>query len=435
MKDRYELTIGPRLGPGPSDAKEVSILNRIVRWTDDAVEYEADPRQAEKLILECGLEGSNSVATPGLKESSAQVSEDTPLDEKLHTAFRAAAARANYLAADRVDCQYAAKEICRWMSAPTTSAWTALKRLVRYLVGLPRLIFRFPRQSVDSLDVYTDTDWAGCPRTRKSTSGGCIMLGESAIKTWSSTQTSVSLSSGEAEFYGVIKGAGMGLGFQSLLADLNIRIPVRVWTDSSAAVGICSRQGLGKMRHIDTHLLWIQQAVRSRRIDLRKVAGESNPADLYTKHLPSHDKVRQLVKLMGCHFRGGRAETAPQTRRTQTGKTQLAEADAGSLEPMGEMRVTMPHLVMSPKQLDETHPTLSVPHDVDDGHEELWDSWDKVLQRGLEIVAQIQARMTTQGRRRCEHDDSPHDDSQHDNSPHDDDNPQNDVSVKTITSL
>ncbi len=200
--------------------------------------------------------------------------------------------------------------------------------------------------------MYTDTDWAGCARTRKSTSGGCIMLGEHAIKTWSSTQTSVSLSSGEAEFYGVIKGAGMGLGFQSLLADLGLRIPLRVWTDSSAAVGICSRQGLGKMRHIDTHLLWIQQAVRSRRIDLRKVAGESNPADLYTKHLPSRDKVGQLVKLMGCDFRAGRAATAPQMRRTQTGKSTISEADVGTLESLGEVRPAMPHLQLSSDDLD-----------------------------------------------------------------------------------
>ena len=194
----------------------------------------------------------------------------------------------------------------------------------------------------------------------------------------------------------------MGLGFQSLLADLGLRIPLRVWTDSSAAVGICSRQGLGKMRHIDTHLLWIQQAVRSRRIDLRKIAGESNPADLYTKHLPSRDKISQLVKLMGCDFRAGRAETAPQMRRTHTGKSTISEADVGTLESLGEVRPAMPHLQLSSDDLDRQFPTLSVPHDVDDGHEELWDSWDKVLQRGLEIVADIQARMHSEGRRRCE---------------------------------
>ena len=80
----------------------------------------------------------------------------------------------------------------------------------------------FREQTVDIVDVYTDTDWAGCPKTRKSTSGGCVMLGGHAIKHWSSTQTSISLSSGEAEFAGVIRGAGQGLGFQALLRDVGI---------------------------------------------------------------------------------------------------------------------------------------------------------------------------------------------------------------------
>ena len=99
------------------------------------------------------------------------------------------------------------------------------------------------------------------------------MFGKHAMKHWSSTQSSTALSSGEAEFAGVIRGSGQGLGYQALLEDLGIKVPLRVWTDSSAAIGICSRQGLGKMRHLDTHTLWIQQAVRSKRIDLRKVLG------------------------------------------------------------------------------------------------------------------------------------------------------------------
>ena len=60
-------------------------------------------------------------------------------------------------------------------------------------------------------------------------------------------------------------GPGQGLGYQALLKDLGIDVPLRVWTDSSAAIGICNRQGLGKLRHLDTHTLWVQQAVRSGR--------------------------------------------------------------------------------------------------------------------------------------------------------------------------
>ncbi len=240
MKKHYELTIQPRLGPGENDAKEAVVLNRIIRWTAEGIEMEADPRQTEKLIAECGMEGVNTVATPGVRVSFAQTENEKPLPEHLHTPFRGAAARANYLAADRLDCQFAAKEVCRWMAKPTDSSWQALKRLCRYLVGLPRLVHVYRWQEADTIDVYTDTDWNGCPRTRKSTSGGCVLLGSHTIKTWSSTQASVALSSGEAEFNGVVRGSGVGLGYRSLLRDLGHELPLRVWTDSSAALGICS---------------------------------------------------------------------------------------------------------------------------------------------------------------------------------------------------
>ncbi len=180
MKEHYELNLQPRLGPG-DDAKEAVILNRIIRWTEEGVEMEADPRQAGKLIGECGMEGVNSVATPGVRMSFAEAENDKPLADHLHTAFRGAAARANYLAADRLDCQFATKEVCRWMAKPTNSSWQALKRVCRYLVGLPRLVHVYRWQEVNTVDVYTDTGWNGCPRTRKSTSGGCVLLGSHTI--------------------------------------------------------------------------------------------------------------------------------------------------------------------------------------------------------------------------------------------------------------
>ena len=73
MKAKYELTVGGRLGPGPNDAKEVSVLNRIIRWTARGIEYEADPRQVEKLLVEIELEGANGAATPGQKILAHQV--------------------------------------------------------------------------------------------------------------------------------------------------------------------------------------------------------------------------------------------------------------------------------------------------------------------------------------------------------------------------
>ena len=143
------------------------------------------------------------------------------------------------------------------------------------------------------------------------------MFGSHVLKTWSSTQPSISLSSGEAEYYGVVKAAGIALGQQSLMGDLGIRTKVRVWTDSSAAIGICGRSGLGKLRHVQTHTLWVQERVRTGAVELRKVHGDVNPADLFTKHLSSRDRINQLVQLFNCEFREGRAESAPLLRRQQ----------------------------------------------------------------------------------------------------------------------
>jgi hypothetical protein len=264
LKSHYELTVGGRLGPGPSDDKEARVLNRVIRWTANGLEYEADPRQVERLLEELDLDGDGvkGVVTPGQKVQSHQAKSEKELPESEHTRFRGLAARANFLAADRPDIIFAAKEVCRFMSKPSDVAMMALKRLGRYLRDHPRLVFAYERQVADTIDVYSDTDWAGCTRTRKSTSGGCMLIGSHIIKTWSSTQASLALSSGEAEYYGVVRATGVGLGHQALMRDAGMLMPLRVWTDSSAAIGTAGRQGLGKLRHLECHSLWLQQRLR-----------------------------------------------------------------------------------------------------------------------------------------------------------------------------
>jgi len=288
LEETYELKKGGRLGPGAKDTKELTILNRVIRWTDMGLEYEADPRQAERFLEGLGLDdGCKSVATPGQKLEIDALKEDKSIPADEYSVFRALAARSNYLAQDRIDLQFSAKEVCRFMSSPTVASQGSLKRLGRFLLGHRRVVYKFVFQRADQIDVYSDTDWSGCPRTRKSTSGGCIMLGQHCLRTWSSTQPSVTLSSGEAEYYGLVKAAGAGIGHQSLMADLDVQLPVRAWTDSSAALGIASRSGLGKLRHLETHTLWLREKVRTGAITVRKVKGECNPADIFTKHLPS----------------------------------------------------------------------------------------------------------------------------------------------------
>ena len=89
------------------------------------------------------------------------------------TMYRRIVARLNYLAPDRIDIQFAVKECARYMSAPRENHWTALVRIGRYLRGRPRLVMKFGSQDESSIaTTFTDSDWVGCRRTAKSTSGG-----------------------------------------------------------------------------------------------------------------------------------------------------------------------------------------------------------------------------------------------------------------------
>ena len=148
------------------------------------------------------------------------------------------------------------------MSRPTDLAMGALKRLSRYFRAQPRMVYSYERQSADGIEVYTNTDWAGCTRTHKSTSGVCLMVGRHLIKAWSATRASLALSSVEAEYYGVLRGVGIGIGLQALYRDIGVALPLCAWTDSSAAIGVGGRQGLGKLRHLECHSLWVQQRLR-----------------------------------------------------------------------------------------------------------------------------------------------------------------------------
>ena len=84
-----------------------------------------------------------------------------------------------------------------------------------------------------------------------------------------------------------------------------------MFVDATAAIGVFQRIGLGKLRHLATQSLWLQEAVRDNRIGLSNVHGPVNPADLMTKHVDHATQIR-LLGLMSVEARAGRAETAPE---------------------------------------------------------------------------------------------------------------------------
>jgi hypothetical protein len=206
------------------------------------------------------------------------------------TTYRALSARANFLSQDHTDVGYSSKELCKEFAIPTRISQLRVKRVVRYLVRKPRLVYHYYKwgsgmPTEDCFDISVDTNFAGCKESRRSTSGGIVCLNGSNAKHWSKTQTTIALSSGEAELHGIAAGIAHGLGIQSLARDLGFSMSMRIHSDATAALGICRRRGLGKIRHLDVTDLWCQEKVRDGTVQLLKVLGADNPADIMTKYV------------------------------------------------------------------------------------------------------------------------------------------------------
>lgn len=135
--------------------------------------------------------------------------------------------------------------------------------MCRYLASKPRLVYRYGWGSGvsndDTLEIFVDTDFAGCKETRRSTAGGIAMINNSNIKAWAKTQTTTVLSSREAELGGIASGIAQGLGLQSVDRSLCFNYKIRIHTDATAAIGICRGRGMGKIRHLDFADLWCQE--------------------------------------------------------------------------------------------------------------------------------------------------------------------------------
>ena len=118
------------------------------------------------------------------------------------------------------------------------------------------------------------------------------------IKSWSKTLATLALSTGEAELGAAVKGATEAEGIQSILRDFEIVARIVMKSDASAAIGITRRLGLGKVRHLSTGDLWIQQRVHQGRIEVGKLPGSENPADAMTKAL-DRGRLDQLMQRLG----------------------------------------------------------------------------------------------------------------------------------------
>ena len=143
-------------------------------------------------------------------------------------------------------------------------------------------------EPIGRIDGYSDADWQGCPLTHKSTSGSLVFCGGSLISSQSKTQEGLpALSSGEAELRAAGQTVTMMIYIRHLMEQFDIEVVgiPKLWLDSNAAIQHVQRLGPGRLKHLETRALFIQQLAERRFVEVSFVLGVSKPADILTKYL------------------------------------------------------------------------------------------------------------------------------------------------------
>ena len=121
---------------------------------------------------------------------------------------------------------------------------------------------------------FSDSDWAGCRVSAKSTSGGVLMRGRHCLRTYSVTQKNITLSSAEAELVALVRCTSEAIGVSQLAQGWGRNLGAHVFVASSAALSIATRRGVGKLRHVRIGHLWVQERAAEGDVQYKKVAGE-----------------------------------------------------------------------------------------------------------------------------------------------------------------
>ncbi|KAJ9547543.1 hypothetical protein OSB04_020086 [Centaurea solstitialis] len=192
-----------------------------------------------------------------------------------------------YLTASRPDIMYSTCLCARYQAEPKESHLTAVKRIFRYLNGTPNLGLWYSKDSGFDLTAYSDSEFAGCKIDRKSTTGGCHLLGGKLVSWTSKKQNSVSTSTAEAEYVAAGICCAQVLWLRNQLQDYDIQLSkIPIYCDNTSAIAIANNPVLhSKTKHIEVRYHFIRDHVMNGDIELHFVPTEYQLADLFTKPL------------------------------------------------------------------------------------------------------------------------------------------------------
>jgi hypothetical protein len=230
----------------------------------------------------------NPISTPIDTRSKLSSSDGSPFSDP--SLYRSLAGALQYLTLTRPDLSYAVQQVCLFMHAPRDTHFQLIKRILRYVQGTSHFGLKIHKASSLNLVAYSDADWAGCPDTRKSTSGFCVFLGDNLISWSSRRQPIVSRSSVEAEYRAVANCIAESCWLRQLLQELH-HPPSRatvVYCDNVSAMYMSSNPVQHqRTKHVEIDLHFVRDRVALGEAKVLHVPTSSQFADIFTKGLPT----------------------------------------------------------------------------------------------------------------------------------------------------
>ena len=307
FKERCEIKT-QMIGEAADPDKQLLILNRTVLWSSRGLWIEAEPRHVKEVIKALGLEGASPAPNArsggqGRDQGRGQRRQHLTLCWCMRRPPCSVRSRRGRTTCPKTcpTVTFATMKLCSKMSRPDAQDLKNMKRVDRFLsleghglgVYLNGKLVQVPcTPLLTRIGLETDSQ-------QHRLVWGMILHGKHLIKAWTKQQSIVATSSAESELYGGNRAATESMGVQAFAKDLGRAVPIRLHVDSSVALSLMSRTGLGKAKHIEIQHLWLQEAVRNNKLTVEKIPSETNSSDLGTRHLTS-ERSEMLMRLVNC---------------------------------------------------------------------------------------------------------------------------------------
>ncbi|KAK3880875.1 hypothetical protein Pcinc_014673 [Petrolisthes cinctipes] len=259
------------------------------------------PLYIENILKMFGMEDSKPVETPAdPNQKVCKATDECTIFDKEQ--YQSAVGSLLYLSVKtRPDIAYAVNSVTRYSTKPTSQHWKAVKRIMRYLKGTRDLGILYNYNGSTDFVGYSDADWAGDIKDRKSTSGYCFHLGGGPVSWSSKKQSCVALSTAEAEYMALASAIQEAVWLRKLAVDIQIdcKGPLLLYEDNQSTIAMSKNpQFHGKTKHIDIKFHYVLEKCNENVIQLVYCPTNDMIADIFTKGL-NKDKFKRLREMLG----------------------------------------------------------------------------------------------------------------------------------------